>query len=737
MSFNLIVFTFLIIGHKSVSGLNVNRNYSDTCAYHSTNYYYNSIQNSRSNYQFLCGDICLFRDPVEEDRRELCTCGGERIQDSDHYCCTPASDKCNKTQDGALCPHGRVLSVDTKSPMRRCHSNCYNDYLTSAYLGQHAHYPCPHMCVDWKDWCQGVSFCDNDEKVCGEDLRCPQDEGTKYTIANITPVRSYCHRHGTANDNAYDTIDRTDEDVFKAARERINYTELQPCFRLGIPGTWCGGVCVWNQQWCSDESPNYCEHAGIYTNDTVLCSNHTFWKNITCTQYFNRSLIVQGKFRCKGAIQHCYWPKSNNDDWPKTCRDLSDRVFDVGQPCSDTPDDICWDSCKKPGLKCTACTNSTYFNCYQSNTCIHPSLYCDGHPQCEHGEDEDLDKCKTEYTKNNLIPETATFRCRSIMYPIMETYATACDGLEECFEAEDEKFCSGYSVLKKILVSTSLIIVILYQGLKFGRIAKQKFEKKTFDLKNLGTSWDLHSDILQTYSENHGDSEVVEKLNTFLLHIMFSRTIDVTEAYYRKLYTIEESIHNSDKAEIYSCLHQHFDPLIMKKVDESQFKGLEQKFIDFIEAFFKQRFITEAKNFIISHEWLMVILRTLTKLVKIEIKYLDLLKDLSLAFSLFFIVGGFQAIQDFDINFSIGIVLCLMTTVLLPIFFATVHLAIHNPYLIFGESSGKMMSSGRKTLMIVFCCLSSIFNPILLINAYESAKENTRLLAKAMDRKVF
>ena len=38
--------------------------------------------------------------------------------------------------------------------------------------------------------------------------------------------------------------------------------------------------------------------------------------------------------------------------------------------------------------------------------------------------------------------------------------------------------------------------------------------------------------------------------------------------------------------------------------------------------------------------------------------------------------------------------------------------------------------------MIVACCLFSIVNPLLMVNAYEGAKEKTRQMAKAMDRKV-
>ena len=38
--------------------------------------------------------------------------------------------------------------------------------------------------------------------------------------------------------------------------------------------------------------------------------------------------------------------------------------------------------------------------------------------------------------------------------------------------------------------------------------------------------------------------------------------------------------------------------------------------------------------------------------------------------------------------------------------------------------------------MIATCSVLSIFNPIFLVNAYESAKEKTRVMARNMDREV-
>ena len=83
------------------------------------------------------------------------------------------------------------FDVDGAPP---CHGQCYNDYPTSKYIGFYSHYTCPDKCVHWSGMCRGVSWCEGDQEICGEDLRCPQtDIGnvTKHTMVT-NPPRSYC-----------------------------------------------------------------------------------------------------------------------------------------------------------------------------------------------------------------------------------------------------------------------------------------------------------------------------------------------------------------------------------------------------------------------------------------------------------------------------------------------------------------------------------------------------------------
>ena len=96
------------------------------------------------------------------------------------------------------------------------------------------------------------------------------------------------------------------------------------------------------------------------------------------------------------------------------------------------------------------------------------------HPQCEYGEDEDLDVCFEKYKANKVISKYATFRCRSIMYPKMETYATACNDFPECVDEADEKSCSDNTALLIILPTTMAFIASMYLMLKLGRFTYHK-----------------------------------------------------------------------------------------------------------------------------------------------------------------------------------------------------------------------------------------------------------------------
>ena len=330
----------------------------------------------------------------------------------------------------------------------------------------------------------------------------------------------------------------------------------------------------------------------------------------------------------------------------------------------------------------------------------------------------------------------------------MRIYATACNGFPECVYEKDERFCSDETNLYLIFSITATLIAFLYLSSKFALIAYHKYSvakaQKTMSL-SMHKFGSLEKDVLAKYAEAHDndhdnehDQDEIEKLNSFLLHVMFTRPTRDTKAMCKKLYAIEAQIHDYKEAEIFCCLHKNLDPFIMKTVIASQFKSTTQRFIECIEGCFKRRWITECADYIIANEWLNVLLKTTIRLIKIELQYLDIHKDTFLVASLYFVVGGYQAIVNFPTNFSVVVVVCLFMSIVTPLFFATLHLVVHNPFLIFSSTNLNKYKTGgcRHFMMILGCFLLSAFNPIFLMSAYEGAKEKTRIMARRLDENV-
>ena len=79
-------------------------------------------------------------------------------------------------------------------------------------------------------------------------------------------------------------------------------------------------------------------------------------------------------------------------------------------------------SCLTPGENCQTCTHPDFqFSCRSNHktVCLHHSLVCDNHAQCDGAEDEDI-KNKTCYNKllaRGDIKNEATLMCYSKQYP--------------------------------------------------------------------------------------------------------------------------------------------------------------------------------------------------------------------------------------------------------------------------------------------------------------------------------
>ena len=256
------------------------------------------------------------------------------------------------------------------------------------------------------------------------------------------------------------------------------------------------------------------------------------------------------------------------------------------------------------------------------------------------------------------------------MYPELETYAVACDGFPECYGNVDENGCDSNG--SKVIIYSVAIIAFLYLALKYGRrlirfIIRMWGKNSHKVIMNRQKTVKILLDDITTCPDNS-----IEGLNAYLLYVIFTKPTDETEEICKKVYQIEERNCNGNTNEIFCSLHKNLDPLLMQKVIDSQFRGMLQKSIDFIEnltfraARFiyacctgevienvsKYRWITATFDYIKEHERLSDLLGTISRLVKMEIQYLDTIKDSLLVITLFLIIGGYEVIVQKEIILS-------------------------------------------------------------------------------------
>ena len=203
-------------------------------------------------WQTQCGDLC-------SDLWVLCKCGQEVLKnslDTDKFCCLPPGnlstpapqcryDKVGDKFSNVTCEGGSVIPRS-----EQCDSKCYNDYDTSEFLGNYAHYTCQDdTCLPLVDMCQGYSCSDGNVSYCGRDLRCIDNSGITKLSSEIAGDHYYCYYSGYKNDGVYHRLDRSDEDILDDMETTSFIGELQSCNQSNFTandGVMCGDKCVEN-----------------------------------------------------------------------------------------------------------------------------------------------------------------------------------------------------------------------------------------------------------------------------------------------------------------------------------------------------------------------------------------------------------------------------------------------------------------------------------------------------------
>ena len=253
----------------------------------------------------------------------------------------------------------------------------------------------------------------------------------------------------------------------QGSAQDIDLTSFTPCRdKYNDTGLMCGTTCEANYLWClENEIDQFQCNIGsdkISSTDSRLCSNPEVWREVDCNMHYDDGRVRRYGTRCTGKNMQCTYPWYTAYDGEPlryaSCADYSDQIFEVNQTCrqnlqrhldfhhesfcnekypkvsswlictnisqwlseqdSSFSKDIksgkiypfsdphnCESSCAERGPNCLACSNTSYFLCDQSSKCIHPSLVCDGHPQCLDQSDED--QCQNN-SKSNLVLDVSS-----------------------------------------------------------------------------------------------------------------------------------------------------------------------------------------------------------------------------------------------------------------------------------------------------------------------------------------
>ena len=540
------------------------------------------------------------------------------------------------------------------------------------WLGASGMY-CSNHCMDSNDWCRGdgdkQSTCassadatllqSTDPRLCG-DHQLWRDAACEHT--NIIFTTSRFSNHSIKLDNYYPSSANISVEWYGVRCWGTSKHCLTPWYYYhnGEPSSYVVNTLL---QTCSDKSDNI-HQVNTTCDGSVYLQVHDTYQEFYkyYTKYYKRDFkrYYYGMIRNYSTEFYTHYKEYEklNKTWLEN------------NPAKQDPHG-CWQSCFEPGPGCAACTNPDYFLCAMSGVCIHPELRCDGHPQCQHGEDEDVNTCFDIWVKNKLVSPAASMPCSSRQYPGMQILATACDGIIECFESVDEVNCKNHSWSNYVLAVTIAIMLTVYLGLKYTKIKK----KETFQLPLVPDGQDKTVNrILADYSRHRDNPDIIAEVNTYLLYWIQTLPTDEANIVCKRFFELEASIHKNNESKIFHSLHKHFHPLLVETIYNAQFPGLEC-----LE--FYRRFNTKIQDHIIKRPQLNKAIATIMTMINISLEYVDIFKDTFLTLSLLIAIGGPGAVLLHPTQFTSMIVLCQATSILFPLLMSGLLLALNNPYL--------------------------------------------------------
>ena len=165
---------------------------------------------------------------------------------------------------------------------------------------------------------------------------------------------------------------------------------------------------------------------------------------------------------------------------------------------------------------------------------------------------------------------------------------------------------------------------------------------------------------------------------------------------------------------------------IAKAISDAQFGTL----IDEFESCFNTKVITNFRDKFTIEEWFGTLISSLMKCLKLIFIFVDMYKDTFLAATILITTGGWNAVLNFPTNFSSVVVICMFSSIMVPLLLSSMHLAIYNPTMLFDCFQDKNPSIVKRVSIIFLCFSCTLLNPVLLVSKIEGVQEEARRLAK-------
>ena len=153
----------------------------------------------------------------------------------------------------------------------------------------------------------------------------------------------------------------------------------------------------------------------------------------------------------------------------------------------------------------------------------------------------------------------------------METVATVCDDVVECYGNEDEPIICKKNNCNTVLGTSVGIILLIYLGLKFYS-HYERDNKKGQNVK-----------CVEIMIKHETDIRVLrEEVKKFGLHVKHHYDTKTKRKVGLKIFALEAKETNAE-ADIFSRLKNFYHPEIANFVIDSRFPGLVSKFLPFLQ----------------------------------------------------------------------------------------------------------------------------------------------------------